>query len=441
MSESILETARMAMKGALSRGAQGTRASVSKSRETRVEWRDGKLDRMRESTKMGLSLTLFVDGRYSNNSTNDLRPPALETFLDEAVAMTRVLDQDPARTLPGPERYEDRISTDLKLFDMKAEGVTIDSCREKAAQIEESIRSAAGSHEIMSVTGTCGSRVSSSAMVASNGMEGRRSGSLFYMRASVSVKDKNDRTQPGWYSAYTRHQNKLPPADELGQEALRRGLMGLGASPVKTGDYPCVIENVCANRILGFLLRPLGGSMLQQKRSFMEGMIGKRVTSRAMTLHDDPHVVEGLGSRAFDSEGMSTRRRPIFKSGVLRNYYLGTYYANKLGLEPTIKSRTNIIIKTGKRDLHQLLWKMGDGILITSFIGGNSNSASGDFSLGVRGQWIESGRMVRPVSGMNISGNHLEFWKNLAETGSDPFPYSSAQTPSMRFSSAQFSGV
>ncbi|MCK4304468.1 MAG: hypothetical protein KAY24_09545 [Candidatus Eisenbacteria sp.] len=84
---------------------------------------------------------------------------------------------------------------------------------------------------------------------------------------------------------------------------------------------------------------------------------------------------------------------------------------------------------------------MGTGILITGFRGGNSNSASGDFSIGVRGQWIEDGAPVHPVIEMNLAGNQLEFWKQLVEMGNDPFLYSQVRCPSLRFDEVQFSGV
>ena len=73
--------------------------------------------------------------------------------------------------------------------------------------------------------------------------------------------------------------------------------------------------------------------------------------------------------------------------------------------------------------------------------GANSNSPPGDFSIGIRGQWIEDGKIVRPIAEMNLAGNHLKFWKKLAELGGDPNPYSSWRTPSLRFEKIQFSGV
>ena len=94
MKNSARDSARAAVRGALARGTQGARAVLTRERESSVEWRDGKLDRLRESTSVGLNLSLFVDGRFSTHDTSDLRPEALGTFFDEAVAMTRLLETD-----------------------------------------------------------------------------------------------------------------------------------------------------------------------------------------------------------------------------------------------------------------------------------------------------------------------------------------------------------
>jgi PmbA protein len=81
------------------------------------------------------------------------------------------------------------------------------------------------------------------------------------------------------------------------------------------------------------------------------------------------------------------------------------------------------------------------GILITGFIGGNSNSTTGDASVGILGQLFEEGKTVQPVSEMNIADNHLKFWQKLAEVGNDPWLYSSFRTPSLVFTDVVVSGA
>ncbi len=120
--------------------------------------------------------------------------------------------------------------------------------------------------------------------------------------------------------------------------------------------------------------------------------------------------------------------------------YLGAHMP-KLGMEPTVGSTSNLVLPPGDKDLDGLLKQMDKGILITGFSGGNSNSATGDFSVGIRGWCIENGKPLRPVSEMNLAGNHLTAWKNLAELGSDVNLYSSTRSPSLRLDPVQFSGV
>jgi len=84
---------------------------------------------------------------------------------------------------------------------------------------------------------------------------------------------------------------------------------------------------------------------------------------------------------------------------------------------------------------------MKEGILVTGWLGGNSNSTTGDFSLGAQGFRVRTGRRAEPVGEMNVSGNHLELWKRLAAVGNDPYPYSATRAPTLVFEGVQFAGV
>jgi PmbA protein len=151
-------------------------------------------------------------------------------------------------------------------------------------------------------------------------------------------------------------------------------------------------------------------------------------------------IVRGLGSRLFDGEGLAARPFPVFERGALRNYYVDTYYGRKLGMAPTTGRTSNLTWVLGQKPLDGLLADMGEGILVTGFLGGNSNSTTGDFSLGVQGYRVRGGRSAEPVGEMNISGTQLELWTRLIGVGSDPYPYSPIHTPALMFEGVQFAG-
>ncbi|MCK4413184.1 MAG: TldD/PmbA family protein [Candidatus Eisenbacteria sp.] len=442
MSRELLQKAHDVIRIAKRAGALGARASVYRNRNSEVEWLDGRLDRIRQSTSMGVSISLFVDERYSAHSTSDLRPDALESFVTDAVGMTRLLAADPHRKLADPAYYANRFEGDLGLYDAPgAASVTGIDRRRTAGALEDSARSAPGGEKIITVNSSCSDSTYETALVNSNGMEGTARGTSFFLFADVTVRDQGDRRPSGYWYSVGLHRDNLEPVEVVGRKATQRALEGIGEQPMESGTYACVIENRLARRTLGGLLGALSGNAIQQERSFLAGKIGDEIASPLFSLTDDPLVVGGFGSRAYDNEGMTARKLPIFEKGVLRNYYLDTYYASKLGMKPTTGSQSNLLFTTGDEDLEGLLRSMGTGILITGLMGGNSNDTTGDFSVGIRGHWIENGKRVRPLSEMNMAGNHLESWKHLVEVGNDPWRYSAARAPSMRFDELTFSGA
>ena len=160
-----------------------------------------------------------------------------------------------------------------------------------------------------------------------------------------------------------------------------------------------------------------------------------------MTLMDEPHLVQASGARYFDSEGVATERRAVFKNGILNTYFIDTYNAKKMGTASTVNSPSILVLQTGKNDLDGVVAEVDKGILITGFNGGNCNSSTGDFSYGIEGFLIENGKLTQPVSEMNVTGNMLALWTSLVETGYDPRLSSSWRIPSLVFEGVDFSGL
>lgn len=437
----MLDVAHGCTKTALAKGAQEAAASVRRTREVTLEWRDGKVDRINEATRRGVQLSLYVDGRFSMATSSDLRPEALERFIADSVANTRVLAKDPYRSLPDPSLYEGQQKKDLELADGHYSSVTPKTRRKTAKALEDAARGVKGAERILSVTSGFNDTRSETVRVHSNGFEGLVEQTRFVISAEVSVKDPDGRRPEDYAYASVRHLEALPSAEAVGREAAERALSRLGSQKADSDKYAMVLDPRAGSRLVGAFGAALAGSALQQKRSFLEGKAGQAIGSPSLQIADDPLMVRGLASRLFDNEGLAARRLPIVEKGVLKNYYVDTYYGKKLKMAPTTGGRSNLHWTLGPKSQEALLAQVGEGILVTGFLGGNSNSTTGDFSFGVQGFRIRGGKIGEPVSEMNISGNHLEFWKTLIAVGNDPYPYSSVYTPSLVFEDVQFAGV
>jgi PmbA protein len=430
--------AKWAMEHALKSGAQEAGVSISNNNSSRVEVREEKIDRLEEANRNNMRIYLYVDRKYSSHSTNRLNNrEELARFIEEAIAGTRYLSEDEFRSLPDPGLYYKGGGEDLKTIDP---GFASIDPQQKIGQAFSTEKEVLGKDErIISVSTTYSDGMSGTVMVTSNGFQGDTENSFYSLVASVSVKSGDARPQSYWFESSIFHKDLV--REGVGNKALKRALDKLGQEKIKSGRMPMIVENRLAGNTLGPLISALNGYSIQQKNSFLIDMAGKKIGSDLLTLIDDPFIVSGRGSRYFDREGLATKRRPIIENGVLKSYYIDTYYGKKLGMEPTSGDTTNLVFEPGDKDLEGLIASMDRGILVTGFNGGNSNGSTGDFSYGIEGFLVENGKLTKPVSEMNITGNFKQVWMDLAAVGNDVYEGSSWRLPSLVFDNIEFSGI
>jgi PmbA protein len=422
-------------------GAREAAARGYRDREVSLEYRDGKVEKISEATRRGVSIELFVDERYSAISTSDLRPDALRTFIADSIAVAKTLAPDPYRALPDPALYKDQAKLDLKLEDPKYAAVNAAASEQYSKAMYDAARSVRGNEAILSVTSGVGVTLGESWLMTSNGFSGTNRETSYAVYATVSAKDADGRRPEEYDYAMSRFWSTLPDPQAIGRKAAERTLARMGSQKSPSASMTVLVDNRAAGRLMNMLLQPLQGSALQQKRSFLENKLGETLFSPLLTLTDDPFIPSGFGSRLYDNEGIAAKPRTIFDKGTLKSYYIDTYYGRKLNVAPTSGSASNLAWQTGSKSQAQLLADVDDGLLVTGFIGGNANAGTGDFSLGVIGFRIRNGAIAEPVSEMNLSGNNLEFWKQLVAVGNDPFPYSSLRTPTLVFEGVSVAGV
>lgn len=441
ISEEFRSTARAAVRSAQSAGAQEVSARISKVREVSVQWRDGQIEQVTESTTRGLGLSLYVDGRFSSVSTSDLRAEALGPFIADAVAMTRTLSEDPFRTLPDPSLYAHRPDIDLQFADPDYQNLTAERRRDLARAIEDAARSAPRADRILSVTTSVSDSRSEMFRLTSNGFEGERIDTSFWLSGSVTVQDEDGRRPEDGDFSGGRFLRDLGAPEAVGESSARRALARLGSTKAPSRVMTMVLDNHCAGRLVSALLGPLSASSIQQRRSFLEGRTGQVVGNSLLDIADEPLIPKGFGSRHFDGEGIAAKRLPLFEAGVLKNFYVDTYYGKKLKMAPTTGSTSNLEWSLGSKSQLELIAEAREGVFVTGFLGGNSNGTTGDYSLGIQGFMIRAGAIAEPVAEMNISGNQLDLWQRLAGVGNDPYALSPLRTPTLVFDDVAFAGM
>ena len=429
--------AQWALKYALNKGCSDARILVYSGTDNSFEYRDTQLDRLEQSSQNGMDIQLYVDGKFASFSTNRLDKSELEKFISNGVETTRYLAKDEFRKLADPSRLYKGDGKGLDIYDNSIEKISVD---DKLALLKDNVNEVYKTDErLISVTSSYSDGTSSSYAVASNGFEGENETTYFSLDAGTSMKGAGDtRPEGSWYDASVFWKDLQKK--NIGKTAYERTLRKLGQEKVDTGVYPMLLDNISSSRLFYPLISALTGGAIQQKSSFLINKLGEKIASEKLTIIDDPHIRNARGARWFDSEGVATKKCNVIENGVLKMYYIDTYYGGKLKMDPTIQSPSVLTLQQGDKNFEQILAGVDKGIWVTGFNGGNSNETTGDFSFGVEGFLIEKGVAVKPVNEMNITGNILTLLKNLLEIGNDPRTVSSYRIPSLLFDAVNFSG-
>lgn len=429
--------AQWAIDFAVNNGANDASVVIANSSGSSIEVRDEKIDKLEQSIEKGLTIRLYVDNRYAAASTNRMNKAELEVFIKQAIEGAQYLSEDEYRKLPKPELYYKGGGKNLEIYDPKIESIDPE---EKIRIVKTIEKEVLGSDDrIISVSASYWDGYSERVLVTSNGFKGDHKSSYFGAGANVSVKSGEARPSAGWYESSVNFDKLIKTGQ--GQVALKRALQKIGQEKLKSEKLPMLVENEQVSRLLSPVISALNGSSIQQKNSFLLDKVGKKVLSSKLSITDDPGIIGARASKHFDGEGMAAIKRPIFKNGVLKTYFIDTYYANKMDVKPTTGGTSNIVFELGSKDAKALIKDIKRGIFVTGFNGGNANPTSGDYSYGIEGFLIENGKLSTPVNEMNITGNMLELWADILAVGNDPELANTWRTPSIVFNDVNFSGL
>ena len=442
-----LDFVRKALDLATRAGAQHARATLSLSEEDLVATLDGEVDRVTHCADRSLSLGLFVDGRYGSYSTNKLDAASLEGFIARAVAATRMVAPDPLRVLPDPARcsHDALTGNELGLVDPAREKVS-PSDRQNIALSASVWASRGGSshkaeYQIISEEGEYSDSIYETVLMDTNGVCCRHSETSFDYGVEITIECEGEKYSGYWWDASSRLAELDAPA--CGRRALERAVGQIGSEPAPSGRYTAVIDAEMASKVVSPILRALSGYAIQQNNSFLMDSLGRSVFPEGLNILDVPRIPGQTCSKYFDSEGVATVEAPIVEAGVVKQYFINTYMAGKLQMAPTVEDATRPKVlpwPCAGLDRDEILRRCGRGILVTDFNGGNSNPVTGDFSYGIEGYLFEDGRIVRPVSGMLMTGNFLTLWSRLLAAGDDARPCQTKLVPTLAFAEVDFSG-
>jgi PmbA protein len=398
-------------------GADAADAVLLAGTSLSVQRRLGRTEHVERSEGRDLGLRVFVGRRAAIVSSTTVDPASFARLAERAVAMARVVPEDPYAGLAEHTSAED--AGPLDLVD-PAEPDT-DALVARAAAAEEAALAVPGINN--SEGAEAGYGRSEVTLVTSAGFAGQYARTSHSVSATALAGEGTGMQRDYDYSS-TVHLADLEDAAAIGRSAGERAIARLNPARPKTARVPVVYDPRVSAGMVGHLVAAINGASVARGTTFLKDKMGQRVFASGVFIHDDPRRVRGPRSRPFDGEGVPTTPRALIEDGVLTTWLLDTRSARQLGLSstghasrgtggPPSPGATNLYLAAGTVTPAELMADIKEGLYITELIGMGVNGITGDYSRGAAGFMIRDGAIAEPVAEITVAGNLLEMFARL----------------------------
>ncbi len=399
-------------------GADAADAVLISGASLSVQRRLGKTEHVERSEGRDLGLRVFLGQRAAIVSSSTVAPSSFRELAERAVAMARVVPEDPFAGLADTAAPPEPVALDLEDPSEPATEALVAraAAAEDAALAVPGITNSEGAEagfgrtEVFLVTsaGFAGSLVRTSHSISASALAG----------AGMAMQRDYD-----YHS--TVHLADLDDPAAIGRSAGERAIARLNPARPSTAKLPVVYDPRVAGGLLGHLAGAINGASVARGTSFLKDKLGQRIFAPGIVIRDDPRRIRGLRSRPFDGEGTPTAARALIEDGVLTTWLLDSRSARQLGLRstghasrgtggPPSPSPTNLYLAGGTLTPAELMADIKLGLYVTELIGMGVNGVTGDYSRGAAGFMIRDGAIAEPIAEITIAGNLLDMFAQIA---------------------------
>ena len=400
-------------------GADSADALLVAGTSLGVQRRLGQTEHLERSESRDLGLRVFVGRRQAVVSSTAVDPAGFALLAERAVAMARVVPEDPFAGL-----------AELAAPPGDAAGLELDDPTEPDAAALLA-RASAAEEAALAVPGVTNSEGAEAGygraemvLVSSAGFAGRYARTSHTVSASV-LAGSGTGMQRDYDYATSVHLADLDDAATIGHSAGERAVARLNPARPRTARVPVLYDPRVAGGLIGHFASAINGASVARGTSFLKDRMGQRVFAPGIVVVDDPRRRRGLRSRPFDGEGVPTREWLLAEDGVLTTWLLDARSARQLGLAstghasrgtggPPSPSPSNLYLRPGTLSPAELMADIKEGLYVTELIGMGINMVTGDYSRGAAGFMIRDGALAEPVAEVTIAGTLPEMFAALS---------------------------
>ncbi len=356
-----------------------------------------------------LHIRAVAGRRQGRATTNDLSDEGIERAVERAHQNALLMPADPDfKGLPGVKDMPQQVP---------AHDEATASCSPEARARVVAVVCRKAEAEGLNASGACRTGTHETAVMSTQGARAYHAGT-FAGLINTLMSD----TSAGWSKGSSWRISDID-AESLADEAVSKALRGRDPRPIEPGKYTVVLDPYAVDDILSALsLYGMGAHIVQEGRSWMNGLIGKRAMSPLVSIWDDGSDSEGWPV-PFDAEGVPCQRVDIVKEGVVGDPVHNSYTAGKEGKASTGHQTsfsnwgtvgpmaTNLFMGNGDSTLEGMIGSTQRGLYITRFFYTRLVHSRGCMMTGMTRDGvflIENGELSHPVKNLRFTQSYVE---------------------------------
>ena len=406
------------------KGLKDVDVVVERSEALDVEIQEGKVEKVEQSTSLGLGVRVIDGGRTGLASTERLSSESIQHAFENACENAKLQDPTEVEMLDAPAEIPD--SASLELYNPDLDQLNTEDLTELGMSMEDAVKAADKRVVSIPYLGVSRGR-KESLLLSSRGVSYSKQTNEVAAWCGPLLQDADSRKSG--MQIYHRREWDPHVGKRIAEEAVEKAAELLKASPISGGKLPVVLDENMAPRFLGMFFGAFSAESAQRGMSRLQERLGETIAIPELTLLDDPHRKGANRSRFLDAEGFLTKALPLIEDGVFRNFLYHVESASKENKSSTghavrgysggiSTGSHNLVWPGGEYSLEQLCSLNNKCLLVTQLEGqAGCNPVSGDISIGVQGFLLENGLRIQPVDSITLAGNFFDVLQNIQASG------------------------
>lgn len=344
---------------AKSTGADETEVQVDDIAESLTRFANNAIHQNVAERGLNVSIRTVVDSRTARATTNRVDEDSLRAAIEASLSLAHSQPKDPQLLkMPGKQRYRkvNRFVNDTAAL----------TPEDRARAVRHSCDLAIQNGQV--AAGIFASGLQQSAIGNSRGLFAayRETHAEF----SITMQEN---PAASWAKANAASVRAFDP-QKLARRAGEKAHMATNARELAPGRYTVILEPAAVLDLVGFLFYDFAATALADKRSCLNGRMGKSVFGSNISITDDAYHPLQLGA-PFDGEGIPRQRVLLVDRGLPKNLVYSRSSAKAAGKKPTGhgfalpneygEAPMNLVFAGGDSSLDRMVASTDRGLLVT----------------------------------------------------------------------------